>query len=82
MLNELFYITPTLSVPEATAPLEELTIEQRALFNFGTIVIDYFEQMLHMDRRHHLPKGILTTWEPWLDECVQAPHFRWVWGRL
>jgi len=81
-LNILFYEKPPATPPSVATDDAELTADQRAILHFATIVLNYFEQMVEIERTEMLPKGVFTTWRPWLRSCLRAPYFRWAWARL
>jgi|GEM_PF-4933742 len=81
-LNKLFYEKSQLSPPDINTPLENMTQEQRAILNFAVIILDYFEQLVILDKYKVFPKEIKSTWEPWIEECTKAPYFIWAWEKL
>lgn len=78
-LNKLFYEQPSQPPPNSETLEEDFTVEQRAIENFGSLYLDYLEQMLILHLNGVLPRGIWATWEKWLEESSRAPYFLWVW---
>ena len=78
-LNRLFYTEIEEDFDDAPEKIFEMDDKQRALFQYGTLVQNYFEQIYRLDSAGGLPDGVLDTWSVWLDECLDAPAFRWVW---
>jgi hypothetical protein len=81
-LNTLFFETPRIPPPSLETSSEDLTPEHRALLNFAEMLLDYFEQIVLLQRSGLMPKGVPQTWDPWMRSCTKAPYFRWAWLRV